>query len=286
MRVSNTQLSILENLHRFRFLTVKQMIQLGIAKDRHTLSKNIQVLAGKKGSKTVYIDAQDFGMLPSVGKLSKIHYLTKQGASLLAEGYQVDENEINHPKGVKIFTRDYFHRVATIDLHILARQFADKYKLDFDFFHTYFEHTGANHSKKANQPKRQALTKVPLKNEKYFIPDCIFQMTDPNGKPWLFTGEIYRNHTTKRTMQQLEKHLYCLQEGAISTLYGYERAVRVLMLCESKEAMKALMERTYKNPLFAEAKAYFLFSTPEELTKDFAGNWLFYDGKKANMFVK
>lgn len=285
MRVSNTQLSILENLHRYRFLTVKQMIAIGIAKDRYTISRNMQVLTGNKGNKKVFIEAQDFGMLPSIGKLSKIHYLTKQGASLLAEGYQVDESEINHPKGVKIFTRDYFHRVATIDLHILARRFADKYKLEFDFFHTYFEHTGANHSKKANQPKRQALTKVPLKNEKYFIPDCIFQVTDPEEKRWLFTAEIYRNHTTKRTMQQLEKHLYCLQEGAISTLYNYPRAVRVLMLCESKEAMRSLMERTRKNPLFAEAIVYFLFSTPEEIANDFAGNWYFFDGKKTNMFA-
>lgn len=261
------------------------MIRIGIAKDRYTISRNMQVLTGSKGSKKQYVNAEDFGVLPKRGKLSKIHYLTKQGANLLAQGYQVDESEINYPKGVKIFVSDYFHRVATIDFHIEARRFADQRKIDFDFFHSYFEHTGANYTKNPKQSRRQTLTKVPLQKENYIIPDSIFQMSDTEGKRWLFTAEIYRNHTTKRTAEQLEKHLYCLEEGGISTLYDYPRAVRVLTICESENAMIALMHRIHNNPLFAETKVFFLFSTPEKIRLDFAGNWFFYDGMKADMFT-
>lgn len=156
--------------------------------------------------------------------------------------------------------------------------------MEFDFFQPYFEHTGANHSKNPNQPKRQALTATILKDGTKFVPDCVFQMTDPNEKQWLFTGEVYRGHTTKRTFEQLKKHLYALQEGAISTKYHYERSVRVLMVCEEKAAMKALQKRVQESPLFSAVEPFFLFAHLGDVKESFVECWENFSGKKINPF--
>ena len=281
--VSEIQLQILERLNDYRFLTVAQMIEIGISSSKHTLSRNIRALRDG-GGKRAFIDYVDFGTFPTIGRLSRIHYITKKGAKLLAEALQIDSSEINHPKGIKLFTRDYFHRVQTVDLHISARKFAERYKLDFEFFHTYYEHTGANNSKNPNQPKRQALTKIPLKDS-YFIPDCIFKMIDPKGEPWLFTGEIYRGHTTKRTQQQLIKHLEALEHASINKVYNYPRSVRILVVCEQEGAMIALQKRVKNDPLFKHSEAYFLFATLATIKADFATQWQDYSGNFRNLFV-
>lgn len=281
--ISEVQLQILEQLNNFRFLTVKQMIELGIAKNKETISRNIRILTDKEG-KNGHIGFIDFGTFPTIGRLARIHYLLKKGAILLSEALQIDESEINHPKGVKMFSRDYFHRLQTIDLHISARKFSKQYSLVFDFFHTYYEHTGANHSNNPNQPKRQALTKIALQDS-YFIPDCIFQMTDIDGKKWLFTGEIYRGHTTQRTQKQLLKHLVSLQYASISNTYGYHRAVKVLIVCEEQGAMLALQKRLRNDPLFNNVASFFLFATLEQIKDNFAGGWLDFNGNNRNLFV-
>lgn len=283
IRITETQLKILEALNTYRFLNVSQMIYLGIATNKYTISRNISEIQSGKKPLVAYAD---FGTFPTIGRLPRLHFLLKHGAEWLAEAYQVDEKEINYPKGVKVFSRDYFHRVATIDVHISARKFTESIPdMEFDFFHSYFEHTGANHSKNLNQPKRQALTKVPVQNG-YFIPDGIFRVIDPNGEFWMFTVEVYRGHTTKRTYEQLVKHLYSLAEGSISQVYQYERAVRILMVCEEENAMKALMKRVASDGRFAQAEAFFLFATLETVQTQFDYGWVTFSGKKMNMFAK
>lgn len=295
-RLTTTQQRILESLHDYRFLTVEQMQRLGIAKNEHTIYKAIRVLRGSEADKSLaYVDYTEFGTLPTIGRLPRIHYLTKRGAKLLAEALQLDQSNINYPKGVKIFSRDYFHRVQTIDLHILARLFCEAHQgVEFDYFQAYFEHQGANHWGDPQQPKREALNKITINEERAFIPDCIFKITDPNNKPFLFTGEIYRNYNTKRTHQQLYNHLLALEQGTLSQLYHFPRAVPVLVLCEQKGAMQALQKRLNNDPSFQKTEEYFLFrcyadiigcnTTRETLQNSFALGWETYTGKKRGLF--
>lgn len=282
-RINEPQLRLLEALNTYRFLTVRQFIRLGISNTKYGISKHI---SGLMHTRKPLVAVADFGTFPTIGRLPVLYYLTKHGADWLAEAFQVNTADINHPKGVKIFTRDYFHRVQTINTHISARQFSEKIdQMKFNFFHSYFEHTGANHSKTPNQPKRQALTKIRL-HDQYFIPDCIFSLTDPYGKEWMFAGEIYRNLTTKRTYQQLEKHRDALEESSISEAYCFPRAVRVLVICEQENAKKALQKRLKDDPEFAGFKSFFLFKTDEELKRGFPADWEMFTGEKMNAFEK
>jgi hypothetical protein len=197
---------------------------------------------------------------------------------------RVDEREINYPRGVRIFSRDYFHRVNTVDFQIDAWNFAKKNHLEIDFFHAYFDTVGANRTNDPRRSKRRTLTRVPLGNS-YFFPDVIFGITDEDGKPWIFTTEIYRGFETGRVGRQLEKHLHLLLEQSISKVYGYPRAVRVLVVCENDNAMAAAMKRVRENELFCESEKYFLFSTLQRVRADFAGGWRYYGGQRGNIFL-
>jgi hypothetical protein len=110
-------------------------------------------------------------------------------------------------------------------------------------------------------------------------------VTDTTGKPWICTAEIYRGFATGRVHQQLEKHLYALQEQSISKAYAYPRAVRILVVCENDNAMAAAMKRVREDRLFAEAEAFFLFSALPRIQVDFSGDWFHYGGQRGNIFT-
>lgn len=298
-KLTETQLRILERLNDYRFLTAEQMQKMGIAKHIHTIYSAIRGL--RKGGKP-YVDIVEFGTQPEIGRLPRLTFLTKYGAELLAEALQYDPEEIKHPKGKIPSYRDLTHRLHTIDLHILARSFCEAHEgVELDYFQSYFEHKGANNWGDPRKPRRQAVNKIELAEGRGFVPDCIFKITDPTGKPHLFTGEIYRNHNTKRTHNQLRNHLESLKLGSISTLYNYSRAVPVLVLCEQQGAMTALQNRLKDDPAFEKTEDYFLFRTLEpvvttssqnadtktirtELTEAFALGWQTYTGKKKVLF--
>lgn len=289
--ITETQLRILERLNDYRFLTVQQMQRIGIAKNTQTIHKAIKALhdAGKR-----LVNYAEFGTFPTLGRLPRMHYLTKHGAKVLAEALRIDQSEISYPKGVKVFSRDYFHRVETIDLHILARSFCEAHEgVELDFFQVYFEHTGANHWGDPSKPKREALNKIIIDENTALIPDCVFRISDPNGKPFLFVGEIYRGHSTKRLQQQLYKYLASIQTGAINNAYNYLSGFPILIICEREKAMNSLMNRIKGDQGFKYAEDYFLFRTLDqigqgvtraELREAFAKGWKTYTGKERGLF--
>lgn len=290
--ITETQLRILERLNDYRFLTVPQMQRMGIANFPQTINKALKSLreAGKP-----FIDYINFGTFPTIGRIPYVYYLTKYGAELLAEARQVDPEELTYPKGVKMFARDYFHRLQVVDFHIQARSFCEAFGATLDFFQTYFEHQGANHWGDPHKPKREALNRIPITDKTALIPDAIFQITDPNGKAWLFVCEVYQGHDTKRAYKQLEKHLLAIQKGSINAVYDYARGIPVLVICETERAMNALMERVKNNALFNQTKNYFLFrtlssiafnsnSTKETFKQAFVLKWKVCTGQEKGLF--
>lgn len=292
--ITETQLRILEKLNDYRFLTVPQMLSLGIANHSQTLNKALKMMydAGKP-----LLDYINFGTFPTIGRIPYVYYLTKHGSALLAEALQLDPEELTYPKGVKMFARDYFHRLQVVNFHILARSFCELYGASMDFFQTYFEHQGANHWGDPDKPKREALNKIPITEKTALIPDIIFQITDPKGKQWLFTGEVYQGHDTKRAYKQLEKHLLAIQKGSINTVYEYSRGIPVLVICEGGKAKNALMKRVSEDPAFSKAENFFLFRTLKNflligdkkqqkqiLKEEFAMGWETYSAKERGLF--
>lgn len=270
-----TNIQIMEHLHTFRFLTAPQLSRLGVASHLNSLRRTLR----RFDTTRKLVDFAEFGTLPKIGRLPRVYYLTHRGAKYLAEAWRADQKEINYPKGVKLFSRDYFHRAATIDFHVELRLFAEKHGIEVEFFHTYFDTKGANRNTEPAD-RLERLTKVPMKDG-FFIPDGVFAVRAPDGKRYLFALEIYNGIDTKRVHQQLIKHLECLREGAITELYGFETANRVLCVFETESALQAAERRLADDEVFSGAKQHFSFSTLPRIREDFAAGWVFLkEGQK------
>jgi hypothetical protein len=177
----------------------------------------------------------------------------------------------------------YFHRAATIDFHIELRLFAEQHDLTVEFFHSYFDSTGANRSEHP-EDRLQRLSKMPLE-EGFFIPDGIFAVHAPDGSRYLYALEVYNGMDTKRVHGQMEKHLIALGEGHLSELYHYPKAHRVLCLFESANALQAAEKRLREDPAFTEQmQRQFALSTLAGVREDFAGNWLFLERGRTTIF--
>ena len=276
--IPETNLQIMEHLHTFRFLTAPQLFRLGVASHLNSVRRALR----RFDTNRKLVDFDEFGALPRIGKLPRIYYLTHRGAKCLAEAWRVDQKEINYPRGVKLFSRDYFHRVATIDFHVELRLFSEKHDIAVEFFHTYFDTKGANRNTKPGD-RLERLTKIPMKDG-VFIPDGVFAVRTPDGERYLFSLEIYNGRDTKRVHQQLEKHLLCLREGSITELYGFQKANRVLCVFESEPALRAIEKRLAGDEVFSAAKRQFSLTTLPRIRENFAAGWVFLAEGRRTIF--
>jgi hypothetical protein len=109
-------IEVLRLLNRYRFLTNPQLLRLGLV-----------ILSRFGDGNRPYIGKKDFGFIAGVGRLHRIYYLQKRGAQLLAETLHLDDDEVSYQKVKPPFLQDYFHRLATIDVHIELDRFAAQY---------------------------------------------------------------------------------------------------------------------------------------------------------------
>jgi hypothetical protein len=280
LALPETNLQIMEYLRVFRFLTPPQMLRLGIASHINSLRRALRRFETHRR----YVNHTDFGVLPKIGRLPRVYYLTLQGANYLAEAWRVDPKAINYPRGVKLFSRDYFHRTATIDFQIELHLFAEQNRAEVEFFHTYFDTKGSNRTDNPEN-RLQRLSKVPLGDDGFFIPDGIFSFRAPNGERFLFALEIYNGMDTKRVHQQIEKHFIALGEGKISDIYGHDKAHRVLYIFETHNALRAAVKRFEQDQYFVDQmRPLFALSTLSDIRKDFARNWIYMEKDRSTIF--
>jgi len=279
---SRTNIEILRQLNRYRFLTVPQFVRLRVG-----VSGTIYRSLGQfKGRKKKYIGIKDLGMLPTKGRLRKVYYLEKGGAALLQEALALPKEEISFEENSPPYLQDYFHRVATIDFQIELNFFAEEFGYEVTVFHTYYDREGANRGTPPSK-RLHSLTKAVLQDERSVIADFIFILEDQKEKKSLFVGEMYNGRDTKRVHKQLKTHIQALIEGVFSTKYGLSIPSRVLAVFETEAAMNSVIKRCNEDPGFKDFIPYFAFAVSNKLqkgTKEFGTNWLFLDGKKRSIF--
>ena len=80
--ISPLETDILEALATFKFLSLGQLLKLGIGTSRNNLSR---VTAKLKEAKLALIGCIDFAFHPKWGKLEGIYYLRSKGKKLLIQ---------------------------------------------------------------------------------------------------------------------------------------------------------------------------------------------------------
>ena len=285
MNITHQQQKILESLACYRYLTVYQLMDIGV-------SKSINSLRGKslyrlERHRRHFIKSHDFGWIPQRGRLSKVYYLTPSGVNILSEILRIDPKQIEYPKGGIQFSSDYTHRLHFIDFHIRFRQWAALNNKPIEFFYAYFDKVG---SQKKGKVRATAKTKVFLtrtvytqQEDKTFIPDGLTRYQD-GDKSRLVIIEIHNGFHSKIIEKQLLDHLEALQQGLFSHKFNHKTANFVLSVHENEATLKSVKNRLMNRGEFKPFLPLFLFNTQAQTNQDFSQNWTLADGSKTILF--
>lgn len=257
--VGDIAAQVLEKLALYRFLTAAQMQAAGVKTEQSHLYSVLRQLARTRPALVMRLD---FGVLPSVGKLSAIHYLTPKGAATVAEYYRLDPSEVKHPKRVATFRQDYFHRLALVNLHITARTWSEEIGAELDFWDSYFDGAAGV---RGFYPK----TAVSVEKRRV-VPDAVFQFTK-DSTPRLCILEISMGQDTKRVLGQFTAHYDALKSKVYSEKYGVQTSPRVLWLFETEGGLQSVQKRLEMPADYA--PAFFLKTLSDVQEKGFLNGW-------------
>lgn len=266
----------LEALAIYRYLTVKQIVRLGIAAS-DTVARD-HVLKKLKAGRYPLIGTKDFGRWPGYGRLPHIHYLTARGVKYLAQVDGVCESTILYPKGGVQFTRDLFHRIGTIDIHIGLRLWAAQNGYDIIEADLYFD-------KKAPSRGQAQIcaSRLELGVKGMIEPDGIFILK--RGETIVpIIAEMHHSGNTGRIAEQLNKHAYVIYTGAIRQKYGINVNPIVLSVHEKKHIMLSVQKRLKGAEGFDAFMKGFVFNTVEQIRDKFSKGWSYADQTQAMTF--
>lgn len=264
--ITPTGFKVLEALNTYRFLSVPQMIRLGIAKDEGHLRKVLgRMVSAKKDAHGIprpkEIGMLDFGSIPRVGRLPRLYFLAPKGADELALIPDRDGPPVKAIEHAVRFQNDYFHRVHTVDFHITLAQFAAAEGHTLSLVRQYFMRL----PKVGKAPPRPS-TSIDLKPG-YIDPDSIYMLTGPDGTERLLLVEIANGIKTDRIAKKLPLYAQALSEGKINAAFNYgSRAVRVLWLFEHQRTMELVQERMKGDRWMHVMGAHFFLRTLADCT--------------------
>jgi hypothetical protein len=276
----NKEIAVLEALAQYRYLTVSQFVEIGLFKTAKQARDTY--LSPMKRKRRALINAVDFGFVAGKGKLPQIHHLTKNGAEALAEYRSVELNEIRYPIGKVQFSRDYFHRVEFISLHIALRKYAERTGQGVDFWHSYFDSKGNQ-----RQSNKQLIrdTQVTLYHQN-IVPDGNFRLDMLDGESRLFTLELHKGTNTKRIIKQLENHARLVELELLPDKYDHPHDNYVLSVYNHKGTLEAVKKRFLDNKRLAEYSEYYIFNSVEQVIADFSQGWHYFNNEKFEIFRK
>lgn len=265
--ITERQLQILEHLAEFKFLTSAQIMELLEVKTLPHVNQLLNKLGEGKHPLTKF---KDLGFYPGVGRLARIHYLTKYGADFLVENLGLDPDFIKVSKErTPVFQRDYFHRVATIDFNVQFKKWCIKNDYEKLFFDYYFDQVGSQ-----RQGTGKAKNSIPV-GDFSIVPDGVGKFRTEK-EDILFLFEHHNGKDTKRAIKQIIAHMQSIQEGAASEKYHYPKGVRVLYVFEHEACMRSVVRELYNTPEFKAFKDYFLFKTQDRI--NFEYDWMTFSG--------
>lgn len=252
LTITEVQTRILEALHRYKFLTNSQMAQLDIG-NLQFIRTSTKKLSSLPSTKKPFVGVIKFPITARSGRIENAFYLTEYGAEVLADILSIDYEELDFQKVTSVYHRDYWHRKYTIDFHIwLTQALENSEKVEIGVFDRYFDKTGANRKKGQKHGTLRAKTRVDFPGEDlYIIPDVNFTIESKTDseKRALFCFEMTNGRNTKRILNQIYKHTFAMQHGAMAEKYGVPRSDYIcLFLFSELGLMEAVRERFYEVP--------------------------------------
>lgn len=192
----------------------------------------------------------------------------------------VELNEIRYPVGKVQFSRDYFHRVEFISLHIALRKYAKRTGQGVDFWHSYFDSKGNQ-----RQSNKQLIrdTQVTLYHQN-IVPDGNFRLDMLDGESRLFTLELHKGTNTKRIIKQLENHVRLVELELLPDKYDHPHDNYILSAYDHKGTLEAVKKRFLDNKRLAEYSEYYIFNSVEQVKAGFSEGWHYFNNEPFLIF--
>jgi hypothetical protein len=277
--LSEIDASVLQGLARFRFLTVEQMLAVGLAKDvKHLRTR----LARLEKARFLVKTQKSFDTLNG-GGLPSLYWLADKGAAFLQDEFGLPATA---PNTSPQLGRDIPHRIGTVAVNIAFQKWAEGAGVGVGPVLAYYER-GAKLDA-AKRPMAQATTVEwgagPAWAAGSTTPDIITSATLVDGKARLLVIEYERGGvggTPYPFLKKLGTFRAAIDAGAIETHFGATSAARFLVVFSTPE-MLAAAARGWPKAQDAIWDRFFLKTLDE--VGDFAKGWRSVTGTRKGLF--
>lgn len=269
---SPQQWKVLQALSIYRFLTVDQMLRLGISKNAKSLrDKTLFALRHHK-----CIHSEKIGSF-----LPDMHHLTKRGRDILCLVENIEVEPVPSNKRQPFSALFAPHRFAQVDFHIGLQQWAAQrgdaeVLLELQDF-VRDANTGKGRTKPATELAVPGLINT-------IIPDGIFAAGLVTGQVAVYLVEIHRSTQSKAVTEQLNRYFEVIKSGIIKQKYGYAANPIICSVHHQASVLASVKTRLNAHPEFAPFRHNFVFHDLASLPANFSGGWHFADDTPANPF--
>ena len=291
-----SQINILLALEKYRFLTTQHMIQLGISKNKSSLS-NYMVAPLKTGKNPPIKYNYKVTSSPAEGRLHNFYYLTETGAKEVAERMNRNIKDIIRPISDPRFAHDYFHRFHYISFWIEFEKFFNrKTKEGADITDYYIEKSYHYMDKKrvsikidGNDYGSSDLVYYIKENEddegqkEVIETDGLF-LTNNMQDQDVYMVEVHRSPNTQDILSQIHKRIESMRYQAIYNRFGIEKNGYLLSVSTKESTLKNILNRIQMLPSIQAFEDCVFFTSIERVKKDFANAWIDFRGGKVNIF--
>jgi hypothetical protein len=248
--ITEIQIQMLKALAKYKYLTVSQMVDLGISPSIDTVRKYCNVLKKEELVKQTGYR----GTIQENGKNKNIRYegmifLAKSGVDFL-ENLGLDN--IKYPRNYKIaFANDYIHRSFMISTCISFDKYLQKNQLDgftkIDF--------------------HNAETTIEISPKLTVKPDIIIGFNHN-----IFILEVWAGIEKEYIISQLQRLVKGLASNKVSEFLNYDRLPRVVNIFRDVPTMERVKQALKTEPFFESAvnKGLFYFVSFENIKQDFS----------------
>ena len=270
--VSPQQWRVMQALHRYRYLTVEQMLQLGISKNAKSLrDKALFALRHHK-----YIHSEKIGSF-----LPDVHHLTKRGQDVLHDIERIGSAAMPAHRKQPFSALFARHRFAQADFQIGLHQWAEQ-RGDAEVLlelQDFIRHTPAG----TRYPKSATEMVVPeLMNT--VIADGIFAVELTNGQSAVYLVEIHRATQSKAVSEQLNRYCDVIKSGVVQQQFGFSANPIICSIHHQSSVLTSVKTRLNAHAAFAPFRHNFVFHALADLNTNFSGGWHFADNTPANPF--
>lgn len=234
-RITPKQEAILKALASYKYLSVYQLMYIGIAHDRSYLNKQLRML---KAFPKPLIYSQHFGVDPKKGKLESIHALTKYGAKFLAEecSFEKTIKYCTHQK--QVLASQYHHRKHTIDIQLAISGHCSTQGIALDIYYNYFEKvsTGKQHG-------YRSLCSFPYNPSGDYLEADALLVTGYKEVAKVYAIEFFNDDKVARVLQKLVRYRQALILGNPSQLFGVNSNTHVLLVFRKANMVELVQKR-------------------------------------------